>query len=120
MKKLLLLSILLCITAGAYAQSRSCVLTGTPVNKRTSEVLTGALVTLTDEMDKDIKFQRKVTDDGFRIVVPEGSYDMEIKAEGYETYTLQIDMDETNTDLGFIRMLTDEMARAKAAKRKKK
>lgn len=69
------------------------------------------------------KFQRIVDENGFTLIVPYGEYSMTIEAEGYETYTLDIDIDEPATDLGQMKMLTDKMAEerdnAKAQRKKR-
>ena len=78
----------------------------------------GALVTFASEWDADVKFQRKVTADGFEMIVPAGGYYMTIEAEGYEPYRLEIEVDQTRIDLGMITLLTTEQAAARDAKRK--
>lgn len=88
----------------------SCKLSGFPVTKKTSKPVVGALVTLYEIGNKSNKFQRLVGEEGFTMIVPYGEYNMTIEAEGYETYSLEIDLDEQATDLGVMKMLTDKMA----------
>ena len=117
MKKFFILLLALGFVGTAAAQ-QLCVLSGFPVPRRSSEVIKGALVTMTSEWDSSLKYQRRVDDNGFRMVVPQGGYLLTIEAEGYETYTLEIEMDEPRTELGLIRMLTTAEVAAKAEKQR--
>ena len=103
---------------GTAAAQQLCVLSGFPVPRRSPEAIKGALVTMTNEWDSNLKYQRRVDENGFRMVVPQGGYLLKIEAEGYETYTLEIEMDEPRTDMGLIRMLSTAEAAAKAEKHK--
>lgn len=118
-KSLLLPAVLLLAASSLFAQNRSCVISGFPITKKSGVPVEGALVTLTDEWDKSRKYQRRVDAEGFEMVVPAGGYQLEITAEGYETYSLQIDVDEPHIDLGMMKMLTDEMAAARDARRRR-
>lgn len=51
-----------------------------------------------------------VGENGFEMIVPFGEYRLSIEAEGYETYTLDIDLDTDTIDLGSMKMLTEKMA----------
>ena len=117
MKKFFVLLLALGLVGTAAAQ-QLCVLSGFPVPRRSPEAIKGALVTMTSEWDSNLKYQRRVDDNGFRIVVPQGGYRLTLEAEGYETYTLEIEMDEPRTELGLIRILTTAEAAAKAEKQK--
>ena len=115
MKKFFVLLLALGFVGTAAAQ-QLCVLSGFPVPRRSPDAIKGALVTMTSEWDSNLKYQRRVDDNGFRMVVPQGGYRLTIEAEGYETYTLEIEMDEPRTELGLIRILTTAEAVAKAEK----
>ena len=117
MKKFFVLLLALGFVGTAAAQ-QLCVLSGFPVPRRSPAAIKGALVTMTNEWDSNLKYQRRVDDNGFRIVVPQGGYRLTIEAEGYETYTLEIEMDEPRTELGLIRILTTAEATAKAERQK--
>lgn len=117
MKKFLVLLLVLGFVGTAAAQ-QLCVLSGFPVPRRSPEAIQGALVTMTSEWDSSLKYQRRVDDNGFRMVVPQGGYLLTIEAEGYESYTLEIEMNEPRTELGLIRMLTTAEAAAKVEKQK--
>ena len=88
--------------------------------KKGAEPIVDALVTFTSEWDKDLKYQRKTDADGFRVVLPQGGYLLTIEAAGYETYRLEIEVDEPNINLDVITMLTVEQAAERDAKRKKR
>lgn len=122
MKRFVLAAIALVASATLIA-APSCKLSGFPVTKKTTKPVVGALVTLAEVGNKSNKFQRLVSEDGFTLIVPYGEYDLTIEAEGYETYTLLIDLDEQAIDLGTMRMLTDKMAHdrdhAKAERKKR-
>ncbi|MBQ7856751.1 MAG: carboxypeptidase regulatory-like domain-containing protein [Alistipes sp.] len=117
MRKFFAVLLALGFTGVAVAQEL-CVLTGFPVPRRSPEAIEGALVTMTSEWDKDLNYKRRVGADGFRMVVPKGGYLLTIEAEGYETYVMEIEMDQTSTDLGLMRMLTTAEATAKAEKQR--
>lgn len=117
MKRFFMLAILASMSLAAYAQNM-CILSGYPTAKKSPDALVGALVTFASEWDADVKFQRKVTADGFEMIVPAGGYYMTIEAEGYEPYRLEIEVDQTRIDLGMITLLTTEQAAARDAKRK--
>ena len=76
--------------------------------------------TFTSEWDKDLKYQRAVDKEGFRVVLPQGGYLLTIEAQGYETYKMEIEVDQPNIDLDLITMLTNEQAAARDEKRKKR
>lgn len=122
MKRFILAAIALVASATLIA-APSCKLSGFPVTKKTTKPVIGALVTLAEVGNKSNKFQRLVGEDGFTMIIPYGEYDLTIEAEGYETYTLNIDLDEQTIDLGMMRMLTDNMAydrdHAKAERKKR-
>ena len=122
MKKLILSCIALMAAATLWA-APSCTLSGVPVTKKTTNPVIGALVTLTEVGNKSNKFQRIVGENGFEMIIPFGEYQLSIEAAGYETYTLDIDIDTDTIDLGIMRMLTDQMAEerdnAKAAKKRR-
>lgn len=109
MKKLISLAVALLATATLWA-APSCTLSGFPVTKKTTSPVVGALVTLTEVGNKSNKFQRMVGENGFEMIVPFGEYRLSIEAEGYETYTLDIDVDTDTIDLGSMKMLTEQMA----------
>ena len=117
MKKFFILLLALGFVGTAAAQ-QLCVLSGFPVPRRSPDAIKGALVTMTSEWDSTLKYQRRVDEKGFRMVVPQGGYLLTIEAEGYQTYTLEIEMDEPRTELGLIRMLTNAEVAAKAEKQK--
>lgn len=117
MKKFLTLLFILGVAGVASAQDL-CVLSGFPVPRKSADAIEGALVTMTNEWDKDLKYQRRVGAEGFRLVIPAGGYLLTVEAEGYETYTLEIEMDQPHVDLGLIRMLSTAEAQAKAEKQK--
>ena len=117
MKKIFILFALALLSGATYAQNM-CVVSGYPTAKKSPDALVGALVTFTNEWDSDIKHRRKVTADGFEIIVPAGGYLLTIESEGYETYRLEIEVDQTRIDLGMITLLTVEQAAAREAKRK--
>lgn len=119
MKKIL--STLLFVMAAVTAQAQSlAAVSGTPVPKKSAQVISGALVTFTSEWDSELKYQRKVDSEGFRIVLPQGGYILTIEAEGYETFRQEIEVDEPNIDLDLIVMLTKEQAGERDLKRKKR
>jgi len=103
----------------AQAQSLAAV-SGTPVPKKSAQAISGALVTFTSEWDSELKYQRKVDSEGFRVVLPPGGYILTIEAEGYETFRQEIEVDEPNIDLDLIVMLTNEQAGERDLKRKKR
>ncbi len=110
---------LLAVATTALAQELSAV-TGLPVPKKSAEPIIGALVTFTSEWDSDLKYQRKVDANGFRVVLPRGGYILTIDAAGYESFQQEIEVDEPNIDLDLIVMLTTEQAAERDAKRKKR
>lgn len=122
MKKLLLSCIALLAGATLWA-APSCTLSGFPVTKKTTDPVVGALVTLTEVGNKSNKFQRMVGEEGFEMIVPFGEYRLSIEAAGYETYTLDIDIDTDTIDLGSMKMLTEQMAEerdnSKAARKRR-
>jgi hypothetical protein len=118
MKRLFTLSIALLFAATAFAQLSA--VSGQPMPKKGAEPIVDALVTFTSEWDKDLKYQRKTDADGFRVVLPQGGYLLTIEAAGYETYRLEIEVDEPNINLDVITMLTVEQATERDAKRKKR
>ena len=119
MKKIL--STLLFVMAAVTAQAQSlAAVSGTPVPKKSAQVISGALVTFTSEWDSELKYQRKVDGEGFRVVLPQGGYILTIEAEGYETFRQEIEVDEPNIDLDLIVMLTNEQAGERDLKRKKR
>lgn len=119
MKKIL--STLLFVMAVVTAQAQSlAAVSGTPVPKKSAQVISGALVTFTSEWDSELKYQRKVDSEGFRVVLPQGGYILTIEAEGYETFRQEIEVDEPNIDLDLIVMLTNEQAGERDLKRKKR
>ncbi len=120
MKRLLLICVALTAATTIYAQQSLGVLTGIPVTKKTADPVLGAVVTLVNDWDRKDVHQRLVTDEGFRLVVPHGSYKLTVEKEGYETYSLELTVDAPEIDLGYMRMLTDEMVEAKEAKRAKR
>ena len=87
--------------------------------KKSAEPIVGALITFTSEWDKDVKYQRKSDAEGFRVVLPQGGYVMTIEAAGYESYILEIEVDNPHIDLTDITLLTVEQAAERDAKRKK-
>lgn len=109
MKKFILSAIAIVASATLIA-APSCKLSGFPVTKKTTKPVIGALVTLAEVGNKSNKFQRMVGENGFTLIIPYGEYNLSIEAEGYETYTLEIDIDEQTIDLGQMKMLTDKMA----------
>lgn len=119
MKKIL--STLLFVMAAVTAQAQSlAAVSGTPVPKKSAQVISGALVTFTSEWDSELKYQRKVDSEGFRVVLPQGGYILTIEAEGYETFRQEIEVDEPNIDLDLIVMFTNEQAGERDLKRKKR
>lgn len=119
MKKIL--STLLFVMAAVTAQAQSlAAVSGTPVPKKSAQAISGALVTFTSEWDSELKYQRKVDGEGFRVVLPQGGYILTIEAEGYETFRQEIEVDEPNIDLDLIVMLTNEQAGERDLKRKKR
>lgn len=126
MKKFTAIIIGLMISAMAFGQGQIVgptpwsSVSGTPVAKTAKKSLTGALVTLTGSFDKDVKYQRACTEEGFVIKVPYGEYDLAITVDGYEPYKIELSVDGEEIDLGIIRMLTTEEAEAKRLKAKKK
>lgn len=117
MKRVFVLVVVAMIATVSMAQSLS-VVTGFPVPKKSAKPIVGAMVTITSVWDKDVQYMRKVDTEGFRIIVPQGSYNLEIAAKGYESYTMEIDIDQPNIDLDMIVMLTDEQATQRDEKRK--
>ena len=117
MKKILTLLVAICFAATLSAQN-NCAVSGYPAAKKSVEPVVGAVVTLTSEWDKSVKYQRRVTPDGFEMIVPAGGYLLTIDAEGYEQYRMEIEVDQARIDLGSMRMVTIAEAEAKAAKRK--
>ena len=119
MKKILSTLLFVMAAVTALAQSLAAV-SGTPVPKKSAQVISGALVTFTSEWDSELKYQRKVDSEGFRVVLPQGGYILTIEAEGYETFRQEIEVDEPNIDLDLIVMLTNEQAGERDLKRKKR
>ena len=119
MKKIFVTLLALACAGTALAQTLAAV-SGFPVPKKSSEPIIGALVTFTSEWDSNVQYQRKVDKDGFRIVLPQGGYLMTIKADGYQTYQNEIEVDQPNIDLDLIIMLTKEQAEARDAKRRQR
>ncbi|MBQ9137855.1 MAG: carboxypeptidase regulatory-like domain-containing protein [Alistipes sp.] len=119
MKKLFTILVALAFGGTLSAQSLAAV-SGLPVPKKSAEAIVGALVTFTSEWDTELKYQRKVDAEGFRVVLPQGSYLMTIVADGYQSYQSEIEVDQPNIDLDLIVMLTTEQAAAKRAKQKKR
>lgn len=117
MKKILMLIALACLSGAVYAQNM-CIVSGYPTAKKSPDALVGALVTFANEWDKDVKYQRRVTTEGFEMILPAGGYLMTIEQEGYEAYRLEIEVDQTRIDLGALTLLTNEQAAAREAKRK--
>ncbi len=117
MKKILMLIALVCLSGAVYAQNM-CIVSGYPTAKKSPDALVGALVTFANEWDKDVKYQRRVTADGFEMIVPAGGYLMTITIDGYEPYRLEIEVDQTRIDLGMMTLLTTEQAAERDAKRK--
>lgn len=121
--KRFILSAIAIVASATLLAAPSCKLSGFPVTKKTTKPVIGALVTLAEVGNISNKFQRIVDENGFTLIVPYGEYSMTIEAEGYETYTLDIDIDEPATDLGQMKMLTDKMAEerdnAKAQRKKR-
>lgn len=117
MKRAISILIAVAFASLATAQSLS-VVTGFPVPKKSATPIVGAMVTITSVWDKDVQYLRKVDSDGFRIIVPQGSYILSIDAEGYEGYNMEIDIDQPNIDLDMIILLTEEQAAKRDAKRK--
>lgn len=121
--KRFILTVMAIFASATLLAAPSCKLSGFPVTKKSSKPVIGALVTLSEIGNKSNKFQRLVGEEGFTIIVPYGEYNLTIEAEGYETYTLEIDLDEQATDLGVMKMLTDKMAEerdnAKAERKKR-
>lgn len=121
--KRFILSAIAIVASATLLAAPSCKLSGFPVTKKTTKPVLGALVTLAEVGNISNKFQRIVDENGFTLIVPYGEYSMTIEAEGYETYTLDIDIDEPATDLGQMKMLTDKMAHdrdhAKAQRKKR-
>ncbi len=122
MKKLIL-SCVAIFAAATVCAAPSCTLSGFPVTKKTTKPVTGAVVTLTEVGNKSNKFQRMVGENGFEMIIPFGEYRLSVEAAGYETYTLDIDIDTDTIDLGAMKMLTEQMAEdrdnAKAAKKRR-
>lgn len=119
MKKIISTLMLLAVATTSLAQELSAV-TGIPVPKKSAEPIIGALVTFTSEWDYDLKYQRKVDANGFRVVLPRGGYILTIDAAGYESFQQEIEVDLPNIDLDLIVMLTTEQAAERDAKRKKR
>lgn len=121
--KRFILTVMAIFASATLLAAPSCKLSGFPVTKKSSKPVIGALVTLSEIGNKSNKFQRLVGEEGFTMIVPYGEYNLTIEAEGYETYTLEIDLDEQATDLGVMKMLTDKMAEerdnAKAERKKR-
>ena len=107
-------------TIGTAAAQGLAAVSGLPVPKKSADAIVGALVTFTSEWDKDLKYQRAVDKEGFRVVLPQGGYLLTIEAQGYETYKMEIEVDQPNIDLDLITMLTNEQAAARDEKRKKR
>lgn len=125
MKRLALIiaSALASLTVSAQALTSTTLigsLTGIPVGKTSKQVLSGAIATITDSADKTFTRTRVCTENGFQFRAEYGSYRLVIKAEGYDDYKLEVDIDSQETDLGFIRMITKEEAAKKAAKKARK
>lgn len=119
MKKIFATLIALLFVGTSFAQGLAAV-SGIPVPKKSAEPILGALVTFTSEWDNTLKYQRRVDNEGFRVVLPKGGYLMTIEAEGYEKYILEIEVDQPTIDLELITMLTEEQAAARDEKRKKR
>ncbi len=119
MKKIFATLIALLFVGTSFAQGLAAV-SGIPVPKKSAEPILGALVTFTSEWDNTLKYQRRVDNEGFRVVLPKGGYLMTIEAEGYEKYILEIEVDQPTIDLDLITMLTEEQAAARDEKRKKR
>ncbi|MBQ0081145.1 MAG: hypothetical protein KBS95_06340 [Alistipes sp.] len=123
MKRILIIVIAIIGIAFVSAQSNIVgpkpfgILRGIPTSKLDKKTLVGALVTVTDEWNKKLKFQQKVSEGGFEMRIPYGGYILTIEMEGYDGYKLEIDIDSEETDLGFMRILTKEQAEAKIQKR---
>lgn len=121
--KRFILTVMAIFASATLLAAPSCKLSGFPVTKKSSKPVIGALVTLYEIGNKSNKFQRLVGEEGFTMIVPYGEYNLTIEAEGYETYTLEIDLDEQATDLGVMKMLTTNMAEerdhAKAERKKR-
>jgi hypothetical protein len=119
MRKIVVTLILLAFAGSAVAQSLAAV-SGIPMPKKSTEPILEALVTFTSEWDKELKYQRKTDSEGFRVVLPQGGYLLTVEADGYETYTLEIEVDQPNIDLEVITMLTLEQAKERDIKRKRR
>ena len=119
MKKIFATLIAISFVGTAMAQGLAAV-TGFPVPKKSAEPIIGALVTFTSEWDKELKYQRKVDSEGFRVVLPQGGYLLTIEAEGYESYRNEIEVDSPEINLDMIIMLTTEQAAALELKRKQR
>ena len=119
MRKIVVTLILLAFAGTAVAQSLAAV-SGIPMPKKSTEPFLEALVTFTSEWDKELKYQRKTDSEGFRVVLPQGGYLLTVEADGYETYTLEIEVDQPNIDLEVITMLTLVQAKERDIKRKRR
>lgn len=121
MKKLITLLAALFISYGAFAQSPIIgELSGLPTGKSSKQTLVGALVTLTGVWDKEATFKRVVNENGFTLRLPYGDYVLRVEMEGYETYKLEIEINDERTDLGIMKMFTNEEVEAKRLKRAKR
>lgn len=119
MKRIVTLLVLAMAASVCFAQPL-CKLTGIPVPRKTFEPIKGAVVTLINEWDKDLKYIRKVDAEGFQMIVPQGGYLLKIEAEGYEPFRMEIDLDAPTIDLDVITMQTEAEAAARLAKQKKR
>ena len=103
----------------ALAQSLSAV-SGLPMPKKSTEPILDAIVTFTSEWDENEKYIRKTDPNGFRVLLPQGGYLLTIEAPGYETYKLEIEVDQPHIDLDVITILTDAQAKERDLKRQKR
>ncbi len=119
MKRIVTLLVLAMATGTCLAQPL-CKFTGRPVPHKSYDPVQGAVVTLINEWDKELKYVRKVDAEGFQLIVPQGGYLLKIEAEGYETYKMEIELDAPHIDLDIITLLTNEEAAARHEKQKKR
>lgn len=119
MKRIATLLILV-LAAGITLAQPLCKLTGMPVPRKSVEPIKGAVVTLINEWDKEVKYIRKVDEQGFQLIVPQGGYLLKIEAEGYESYRMEIDLDAPHIDLDLIIMQTNAEAEARLERQRKR
>lgn len=125
MKKLIALIATLAVSCTLSAQTLVVgptlvgEISGIPTAKTAKKSLVGALVTLSGSRDSDVKYQRVATENGFMMRVPYGDYLLTVEYEGYAKYALEITIEDEETNLGIIRLLTNDEDAKKKEKHKK-